>query len=168
MIQKVLAVLLTCMLAATAPVWAGGKESKEYRRGQAFCPSHMLVVGNVIVQPGRCYMLAVLRDRGGTFLAFLSPSAKIHGNERIRLSGDEGHEVRSKILYLVPIQATGLSGVVIPMNSIQLVQIHEEDRHDEEGENEQEGQQGEGRDHVVLVITGIPVPNLSVTFVVRF
>jgi hypothetical protein len=111
-------------------------------------------------------MLAMLRDSRGTFLVFLHPSAKLHGNERVRLNEDDGNRIRSKIVYLVPIQATGFTAVVIPMNTIQLVQIHEEDRHEEEGENNQEGQQSQ--DHVTLVIKGTPAPNLSVTFVVRF
>lgn len=166
MIRKVLVAVLAGALVVTAgPVGAGDRGSKEYKKGQAFCPAHVLVVGNVIVQPGRCYVLAVLRDGNGTFLAFLHPSAKVP-NKTLKLSSDDGREIRSKIVYLVPIQATGLSAVVIPVNTIQLVRIHEEDRHEEEDEDNQEDQQG--KDRVVLVITGIPVPNLSVTFVVRF
>ena len=167
MIRRLLVVILTGVLVATAgPLWAGGKGSKEYRKGQAFCPAHVLVVGNVIVQPGRCYVLAVLRDGHGTFLAFLHPSAEVHTNATIRLSSDDGRKIQSKIVYLVPIQAAGLSAVVIPVNTIRLVQIHEEDRHEDEDEDNQENRQG--KDQVVLIITGIPVPNLSVTFVVRF
>jgi microcompartment protein CcmK/EutM len=71
--------------------------------------------------------------------------------------------------------AAGLSVVAIPMNTVQLVGIHEEDRHEEEGENnDDEHNNGEnnnvgaGTDKIVLVVTGVPVPNLSVTFVVRF
>jgi hypothetical protein len=50
-----------------------------------------------------------------------------------------------------------------------LVGIHEEDRHEEEGENNdgQYGNEGQGNDRVVLVVTGIPIPNLAVTFIVR-
>ncbi len=59
MIRRLLVVILTGVLVATAgPLWAGDKRSKEYGKGQAFCPAHVLVVGNVIVQPGRCYVLA--------------------------------------------------------------------------------------------------------------
>ncbi len=68
------------------------------------------------------------------------------------------------MIYLVPIGATGRSAA-IPMNTVQLVGIHEEDRHEEEGENNNVDQ---GSDKVVLVVTGIPIPNLGVTFVVRF
>lgn len=167
MIRKWLIAALTGVLVLTAgPSWAGEKRSKEFEKGEAFCPAHVLVVGNVIVQPGRCYLLAVLRDRRGTFLALLQPSAKIHGNDRIRLGGDDGERIRSKIVYLVPIQATGFAGVVIPINTLQLVRIHEEDRDEDEDEDQPEGQRGQA--HVTLVIQGIPAPNLSVTFVVRF
>lgn|SRR5574341_1272962 len=167
--MALLAAALVCLLVATAPpALADDKEPKEFKKGQAFCPTQVLVVGNVIVQSGRCYVLAILRDGRGTFLAFVHPSAEIPANKRITLSSDDGRKIRAKIIYLVPIQATGLSAVVVPVNTIQLVQIREEHRHGDEDENEGEDHAQDRQDRVVLIITGVPVPNLSVTFVVRF
>ncbi len=165
---SLLTAILACMLAVTSPAaLADDKGSKEFKKGQAFCPTQVLAVGNVIVQPGRCYVLAILRDSRGTFLAFVHPSAKIPANKRINLASDDGRKIRAKVIYLVPIQATGLSAVVVPVNTIQLVQIREEHRHDEEDDDEDHDGR-KGQDQVVLIITGVPVPNLSVTFVIRF
>lgn len=156
------AVILACVLAlTTSPALADKKESKELKKGQAFCPTQLLAVGSVLVQPGRCYILAVLRDGRGTFLAFVHPSAKISGNKTIKLSGDEGRKIKAKVIYLIPIQATGLSAVVVPVNTIQLVQIREEHHDNEDDEDDDD-------DRVVLVITGMAATNVSVTLVVRF
>jgi len=51
---------------------ANKQRTVTYAPGQQFCPSRVLVVGTVVVQPGRCYALFVLRDNRGTFLAFAS------------------------------------------------------------------------------------------------
>ncbi|HEX9532255.1 MAG TPA: hypothetical protein VGA58_05735, partial [bacterium] len=74
-----------------------------------------------------------------------------------------------KVIYLVPIGAAGISAAVIPVNTVRLVGIHEEDRDEEEGENDNEEHNnvGQGNQKVVLVVTGIPIPNLAVTFIVR-
>ncbi len=143
--RSIMAMILAGVLATTAaPVWAD-KGSKDFEKGQAFCPAHVLVVGGTLIQSGRCYVLAVLRNDHGTFLAFLNPSVE-----------------RS-------IGAAGISAAVIPVNTVRLVGIHEEDRDEEEGENDNEEHNNvvQGNQHVVLVVTGIPIPNLAVTFIVR-
>jgi hypothetical protein len=165
--RSVMALILTGVLATTAaPVWAD-KGSKDFERGKAFCPSHVLVVGGTLIQSGRCYVLAVLRNDHGTFLAFLNPSVKrSHG--AIRLNSEDGRRVSGKVIYLVPIGTTGISAAVIPVNTVQLVGIHEEDRDEEEGDNNNGGYNvGQGNQQVTLVVTGIPIPNLAVTFIVR-
>jgi hypothetical protein len=166
--RSITALLLAGVLATTAaPVWAD-KGSKDFERGQAFCPAHVLVVGGTLIQSGRCYVLAVLRNNHGTFLAFLNPSVE-RSRGPVRLNSEDGQRVSAKVIYLVPIGAAGISATVIPVNTVRLVGIHEEDRHEEEGENNdgQYGNQGQGNDKVVLVVTGIPIPNLAVTFIVR-
>jgi hypothetical protein len=165
--RAIMAMVLASALATTpAPVWAE-KKSKDFEKGQAFCPSHVLVVGGTLIQPGRCYVLAVLRNERGTFLAFLNPSVE-RSRGPIRLNSEDGHRVSTQVIYLVPIGATGISTVVIPVNTVRLVGIHEEDRDEEEGEDENNGYNvGPGNQKVVLVVTGIPIPNLAVTFVVR-
>jgi hypothetical protein len=161
---SVAAVLLVSAFALTATPAQADKRSKDFEKGEAFCPTHVLVVGTIIVQPGRCYVLAVLRNGRGTFLAFLNPSVRLSNRQGTNLDSDDGRKIAAKVIYLVPIGTTGLSAA-IPMNTVQLVGIHEEDRHEEEGENNNVDQ---GSDKVVLVVTGIPIPNLAVTFVVRF
>ena len=166
--RSIMAMIVAGVLAITAaPVWAD-KGSKDFERGQAFCPAHALVVGGTLIQSGRCYVLAVFRNNHGTFLAFLNPSVE-RSRGQIRLNSEDGQRVSTKVIYLVPIGAAGISAAVIPVNTVQLVGIHEEDRHEEEGENNegQYGNGGQGNDKVVLVVTGIPIPNLAVTFIVR-
>ena len=161
---SVAAVLLVSALALTAIPAQADKRSKDFEKGEAFCPTHVLVVGTVIVQPGRCYVLAVLRNGRGTFLAFLNPSVRLSKQHGTNLDSDDGRQISARVIYLVPIGAAGISAGAISLNTVQLVRIHEVD---EEGEHENDNQdQGNGK--VVLVVTGIPIPNLAVTFVVRF
>lgn len=163
----IVAVFLVFSLPGSA--FADHKRPKEYKKGQIYCPSQVLVVGNVVVQSGRCYVLAVVRDGRGTFLAFVNPKVKLHAR-RVRLESDEGRKIRAQIIYLVPIQATGFAAVSIPLNTIQLVQIQERHEHDDDDDDDDdEDEDGKkSTDKVVLVITGVPIPNLTVTFVVKF
>lgn len=135
-----------------------------------YCPSQVLVVGAIVVQSGRCYVLAFFRDGRGTFLAFLNPRVKVP-NRRVHLGSDEGRKIRAQIVYLVPVQATGLTVVMMPLNTIQLVQVQERHEHgddEEDDEDEDDDHRKVREERVVLVITGVPAPNLTVTFVIRF
>jgi len=166
--RSIMAMIVAGVLAITAaPVWAD-KGSKDFERGQAFCPAHALVVGGTLIQSGRCYVLAVLRNNHGTFLAYLNPSVE-RSRGPVRLNSEDGQRLSKKVIYLVPIGAAGISAAVIPVNTVRLVGIHEEDRDEEEGENDNEEHNnvGQGNQKVVLVVTGIPIPNLAVTFIVR-
>jgi len=164
------ALLVAILLVLSLPgsVLANHKEPKEYQQGQIYCPNQVLVVGNIVVQSGGCYFLAVLRDSRGAFLAFINPKTTVP-NRRIHLDSDEGRKIRAQIIYLVPIQATGFAVISIPLNTIQLVQIQERHEHDE-GDDDEDEHEGPTKspEQVVLVITGVPVPNLTVTFVIRF
>ncbi len=163
---SIVALILAGVLATTAAPVRAEKKSKDFERGQAFCPAHVLVLGGILIESGHCYVLAVLRNEHGTFLAFLNPSV---GRSRglIRLKSEDGERVSRKVVYLVPIGATGISAAVIPVNTVQLVGIHEEDRDEDEDDNEEHATVGQGNQKVVLVVTGIPIPNLAVTFIVR-
>lgn len=164
---SIMALLLAGILATTAAPVRAEKKSKDFERGQAFCPAHALVIGGILVESGRCYVLAVLRNERGTFLAFLNPSVE-RSRGLIRLNSEDGHRVSTKVIYLVPIGAAGISAAVIPLNTVRLVGIHEEDRDEDEAENDKEEHiVGQGPQKVVLVVTGIPIPNLAVTFIVR-
>lgn len=149
-----LALLLILALAAASVAAPGSKGPKRVKvkvhaAGELFCPTNVLVYGNVVVAAGRCYLVYVLRDSRGTFLAFAAPDAKIPPGQIVRLSTPAGAKVKGRIFYLVPIQTTA---VVVPMNSILLVAVKAEDFGPK----------------FSLTIVGTPTPNLTVVFNVRF
>jgi|GEM_PF-1043311 len=171
---RLAALIVAVFLVVSLPgsVFAHDKRPKDYKKGQLYCPSQVLVVGTIVVQPGRCYVLAFFRDGRGTFLAFLNPKVKVP-SRRVHLDSDEGRKIRAQIVYLVPVQATGLAVVTMPLNTIQLVQVQE--RHEHDDDDDEDDDDDDDDDHrkareerVVLVITGVPAPNLTVTFVIRF
>ena len=143
----------------------------EYREGRAICPSRRLVIGNVAVHGGRCYLPAVLRDSQGAFLAFVDPAVRIPPGQLVRLDTTEGRALKARILYLVPMPAQMTAQVlVIPVNTVQLVRLREEDDEEEDGDSNQH--EGDQSTHIVgsrltVIMTGAPLPNLSVTFVVQ-
>lgn len=144
-------VLLTSLLSVAAP--AGAKPAKpakvkSYKAGELFCPAGLLVFGNIIIQSGRCYVLFVLRDGNGTFLAFAAPDTKIPPGQLVRLHTPAGAKLRGRIFYLVPMRTTA---AVVPMDSLMLVAVRADDF----------GPQ------LSLTIVGTPAPNLTVIFSVR-
>ena len=146
--------LLVILTLASASVAAPGPKGpkplkiKVHAAGELFCPTSVLVYGNVVIATGRCYIVYVLRDSRGTFLAFVAPNAKIPPGQIVRLSTPAGAKVKGRIFYLVPIQTTA---VVVPMNSIMLVAVKAEDFGPK----------------LSLTIVGTPTPNLTVVFNVR-
>lgn len=121
---------------------------KDLKAGDLFCPSAVLVIGNVIIQSGRCYLLFVLRDNRGTFLAFADRNTKVPPGQIVRLSTPAGAKVKGRIFYLVPLQPTA---VIVPMNSMTLIAVRAED----------------SGPKLSLTIVGTPAPNLTVIFSVR-
>ncbi|MDR7417347.1 MAG: hypothetical protein QN178_00380 [Armatimonadota bacterium] len=145
-------VLALTAFAAAAPGPKGPKglkpaKVKIHERGDLFCPSAALVYGSVTVQP-RCYVLAVTREPGGTFLAFLSPEAKIPPGQLVRMNTPAGAKLRGRIFYLVPIQP---SVVIVPVNTVMLIGIRVEDY----------------GSRMSLTVIGTSAPNLTVIFNVR-
>jgi hypothetical protein len=168
-IGRLALVLLTLLALPTmSPASTNAKEKrikvKEYEQGHAYCPPRALVMGNVIVPAGRCYKLAVLRDNRGAFLAFMEPSVKISSGRITRLDSSEGRRARGRIFFLVPIQNTAQVALV-PVNTIQLIRLHEED---EEDEDEDEHSVHLRRSTLIVALPNLPVPNVSVTLVVTF
>lgn len=143
-------VLLLAAAATAAPGPKGPKplKVKVHAAGELFCPSSVLVYGNVVIATGRCYLVYVLRDSRGTFLAFVAPKTKIPPGQIVRLSTPAGAKVKGRIFYLVPIQTTA---VVVPMNSVMIVAVRAEDF----------------GPRFSLTIVGTPTPNLTVVFNVR-
>ncbi len=165
-----LLVLVLLALPTMPPVWASAKDKHvkvtEYEEGRAFCPSRALVIGNMLVPPGRCYQLALLRDTRGAFLAFVDPAVRIHSGEIERLDSSEGRKAKGHILFLVPILSTGQIALV-PVNTIQLVRLREEDEEDEE-EGDGEHAAHISRSKLIVILPNAPIPNVSVVFVVTF
>ncbi len=162
----VVVVLLTLLPAFPALADSKGSkhiEVREFREGHAFCPSRALVIRNVAVRGGQCYVLAVLRSTRGAFLAFMDAAVRIPPGELVRLDTSSGQKIRSRIVFLVPIQTTPQI-LVIPVNTIQLVRLREEDEEDED-EDEQVRVLAS---RLIVILTSSPLPNVIVTFVVRF
>lgn len=143
-------VLLLTASTAAAPGPKGPKplKVKVHAAGELFCPTNVLVYGNVVISTGRCYLVYVLRDSRGTFLAFAAPNAKIPPGQIVRMSTPAGAKVKGRIFYLVPIRTTA---VIVPMSSIMLVAVRAEDF----------------GPRFSLTIVGTPTPNLTVVFNVR-
>lgn len=121
---------------------------KIYTQGEVFCPAVALVVGNVVISAGRCYVVYVLRDSRGAFLAFAAPGAGIPPGQLVRLSTPAGAKVRGRIFYLVPLRTTA---VIVPLNTLTPIAFRVEDL----------------GPALILTVTSQVAPNLSVTFQVR-
>lgn len=148
-----LAVLLVLPLALVSPAAANRDKFKHLRirvheRGELFCPSSTLVFDDVIIQRGRCFVLSLLREPHGTFLAFAAPDAEIPRGQLVRLTTPAGIRLRERIFFLVPIRP---SVVLVPVNTITLVPVRIEDF----------------GTRVAIILIGTPRPNVTVIFNVR-
>jgi hypothetical protein len=85
--------------------------------GDPFCPARTLVAGNVIIPAGQCFMLSVLRDRTGTFLAFVPQGEKIPPGQLVRLNTPAGPKLKGR-LFLIPLSTTA---ALVPLNTLTLV-----------------------------------------------
>lgn len=163
-----LPLIVLLILPLLSPAWAraDGKDDKhgrvsEYAEGNAYCPRRPMGIGNVIVPAGRCYTLAVFRNERGAYLAFLDPAVRLHKHKAERLAGWEGRRAWNQILFLVPIP-NGARVALIPMNTIQLIRLREEDA------DEDEDQPRARRSALVVVVPASTMPNISATFVITF
>ena len=147
---RLIAAMSLFVLAITSTGLAAPAKQRTvtYEPGQQFCPSKVLLAGQVVIQPGRCYALFVLRDNRGTFLAFASPEAKIPPGQLVRLTTPAGAKLRGHIFYLVPLASTV---AIVPVGTVTSITVRSED----------EGPR------LSLTIIGTPSPNLTVIFTVR-
>ncbi len=149
-----LVLLLVLTLAVAFPAVAGpGPKGGPVKvlvqePGQLFCPSAALVFQNIVIQPGRCYVLFLMRDSHGTFLAFAAREAKIPPGQLVRLTTPAGAKLKGRIFFLVPIQTTA---VLVPVDTIRLVPVRIED----------------AGPKLSIVLIGTPNPNVTVIFSVR-
>ncbi len=146
--------------AGAGPKWstddtpAGDKDhhgkSFTRNRGELFCPTAPLaplVHGGIIIPAGRCYVLSVLRDDRGTFLAFVPSDAHIPPGQLVRLNTPAGPKLKGR-MFLVPIQSTT---VLVPVNTVTLVATRFVDT----------------GPRLAITLVGVPVPNLTVIFSVQ-
>jgi hypothetical protein len=92
------------------------------KAGQKFCPVVPLAYRSVIIPAGRCYLIAVMHDRRGMFLAFAPEDTHITGH-LLRLDTLAGLKIKSR-LFLVPIHTYNL---LAPVNTLALVATEIED-----------------------------------------
>ena len=93
------------------------------KAGQAFCPGVALAFRSVVIPSGRCYLMAVMRDRRGMFLAFAPNDAHIMPGSLVRLDTPAGAKLMAHLL-LVPVPTYSF---LAPMNTIALVSTQIED-----------------------------------------
>lgn len=154
--RAIIAITLAVVLAVgVAAADAGPKFKQEkppkikiHAKGDAFCPAAALVVGSVVIAPGRCYTIYALRDSRGTFLAFADPAYRIPPGQLVRLGTPAGAKLKGRIFYLVPIRP---AVVIVPMNTVMLVGFRTEDF----------------GPRLSLTLVGVPAPNVVVSFNVR-
>lgn len=168
MSRLALPLVVLLILPMLSPIWAradGNSDKRvrvsEYDEGNAYCPRRPMGIGHVVVPAGRCYTLAVFRNERGAYLAFLSPTARLRKHEAERLAGLEGRRAWNQILFIVPIPSSARIGL-IPMNTIQLIRLREEDADDEEDRPRAQ------RSALVVVVPASTMPTVSATFVITF
>lgn len=169
-IAPLLLVLLALPLFSPVMALGDGKDDKhgkhvrvsEYAEGNAYCPRRPMTIGAVVVPAGRCYTLAVLRNQRGAYLVFLDPSVRLRQDRAARLTDWDGRHAWGEILFLIPIPGNAQIAL-IPVNTIQLIRLRQEDNEDED-----EDQPQVHRSTLVVVAPASITPNVSVTFVITF
>ncbi len=122
-------------------------KSFTHDRGELFCPAAPLLYGNIIIPARQCYVLSILRDGRGTFLAFVPPDAHIPPGQLVRLNTPAGPKLKGR-MFLVPIQT---AVALVPVNTVSLVATRIEDT----------------GPRLAVTLLGVPIPNLTVIFSVR-
>lgn len=74
------------------------------------------MAGNVIIPVG-CYVLSILRDARGTFLAFAPPGAGVAPGQTVHLDTPAGPALKGRLL-LMPLSITA---ELVPPDTITLV-----------------------------------------------
>lgn len=121
-----MALMLAVAMVSTAgagPKWRHEKV-EVVEQGRVFCPPGTLVFSNLVIARGQCFVLSVLRNTRGTFLAFVEPGAEIPPGQLVRLTTPAGAKLRGRIFFLVPIRTTV---ALVPVNTITLVPVRIED-----------------------------------------
>jgi hypothetical protein len=85
--------------------------------GETFCPPKALVYGTVIIPRGRCYLIAVLRESAGTFLALAPANTPMAPALPVRLDTAGGFRLK-KSLFVVPLS---MEAAAVPLNTLRFV-----------------------------------------------
>lgn len=103
------------------PEKAMKKLIKVARKGDAYCFDSAIVRGNVVIPTGRCYTFYMVRNTGGTFLAFGPPGPPmIPPGQLVRMNTPAGAKVKGRLFYLVP---SPTPVTVIPMDTVVYVPV---------------------------------------------
>jgi hypothetical protein len=147
-----LSLVVAAVLTVVAPGWAHDRiKRKRFGGGDVFCTSRALVAGSLVIDRGRCFRLAVLRERRGAFLALLDPAVVLPVNRHVWLGSPAGLAVRDRIVFLVPIRPAAQVVTLVPINAVQVVPVVVED----------------AGPRVTIVLGGAPVVHGVVAFRVR-
>ncbi|HKX17533.1 MAG TPA: hypothetical protein VJT33_05925 [bacterium] len=114
------------------------------KAGEAFCPAVGLIYRGGVVPAGRCYLISVLRDTKGMFLALAPEDSHIPPGQLVRLDTPAGAKLKGR-LFLVPIP---MYSFLAPVDTVRLVATQIED----------------SGTRLSITVVGTPIPNLVVVF----
>ncbi|HET7263693.1 MAG TPA: hypothetical protein VFL28_03420 [bacterium] len=117
------------------------------KAGEVFCPAVALVYGAVVIPAGRCYLISVLHDDTGMFLAFAPEDSRIPPGQLMRLDTPAGPKLRGR-LFLVPIRTYSF---LAPVNTVRLVAAEIQDT----------------GTRLSITVVGTPINNLVVVFALQ-
>lgn len=90
--------------------------------GNGYCFANTLVVAGITIGGNRCYNFYLLRTTVGSFLGFGPPGTPIvTPGQMLRLNSPAGAQIRSRMLYMVPLPASAASN--LPVNAAQFVAL---------------------------------------------
>ncbi len=93
--------------------------------GPAFCSSHTVMFGNIVIPQGRCFTVFLLRSAPGSFLVFVPPgTVLIPPGQFVRLGTPVAAQIMSRAVVLLPLP---FAVAFIPINSLGLVVVRIED-----------------------------------------
>jgi hypothetical protein len=117
------------VLVPVAAGWAEGPGAETHNPaaeyapvGNGYCFANTLVVAGITIGGNRCYNFYLLRTTVGNFLGFGPPGPPIVAPGQIlRLNTPAGAQIRSRMLYMVPLPASATT--TLPVNAAQFVTL---------------------------------------------
>ncbi|MDQ7840345.1 MAG: hypothetical protein RDU83_04870 [bacterium] len=91
------------------------------RQGDAYCFDRPMSLGNVVIAGGRCYTFYLLRNSGGSFLAFGPPGPRmIPPGQLVRMGTPAGAKLKGRLFYTVPLPRPVTT---IPVGAIRFANV---------------------------------------------